>query len=147
MDTLTLNERLAPGWYLVESESATRYALRWGQGRPHMIRITGAGTHGRAWWDDQVVPLLGIWSISDDGTEPLPSTVRVGCRHRWLADPEGTLGESDWWWIQRTCTGIRKVSEDEIAQLPRGRPRHTHLPAASAAGRTSRGRQPGNSSP
>ena len=67
------------------------------------------------------MPLLELESVDLDTRAIAHGVVRVGARHRWVADPEGSLGSNDWWWISRTVLTIETSTVREVDELVRSR--------------------------
>lgn len=105
------------GWWVVRSHGATVYLLEITHAGRRMARLPGRSS-SRAWWDGTWVALLQLTSYGDDGIAT-DNVLRVGARHRWLADPEGDCGAADWWWLSRTVSSIESLGSAEAFQMVR----------------------------
>lgn len=123
---------------MVSSVSETRYYLDLDAGlllrQPGRLSATGP-------YDGVWVRLLAVTNLNGSGV------VEVGLRHRYDLDP-GPESAFSRWWVQRTATGIHRISPAErpagrAAELDEDSRPYTH-PRAGAASASSTGWQGGD---
>lgn len=99
-EALTLDDR--GGMWVVRSSSPTVYVVDL-RSAPQLNRLRGPGSSSGV-GDGQFVPLVQMRDVA------------VGSRGYYVTDPDGGLGDHQWW-LQRQITGIEAISDADLPAL------------------------------
>lgn len=125
VDRIVLDDTVAPGLYLVRSESDTVFVLRfrkpldgWGIGASQVRRIRGRNSTTRLPFDGWWLPLVSVAPAGTPDHERWPSRIEVGSRPLWVhvADLRHWTMEAAWI-LQREVVSIERIGYEQMRQL------------------------------